>query len=270
MKVGADLSHVFCTKDAATVIKSYSPELIVHPILEESYSVRDDERESVSSSILTEVIKWMERFDCIVVGPGLGRDSFLMDCVSNIMRHARQANIPTVVDGDGLFLITNNIGLVEDNSLAILTPNVYEYKRLVQKVLNCEVNEENASEQLTALCEKIGGVTIMRKGKADLISDGKKVTQVSTFGSPRRCGGQGDILSGSVAVFSSWAWHFLSSNEQPKENSVNPMVLGCIAGSLLLRKAAALAFEKNKRSTVTTDIIEFLGQSLEDICPAGR
>ncbi|VAI02622.1 unnamed protein product [Triticum turgidum subsp. durum] len=242
LKVGADLSHVFCTKDAATVIKSYSPELIVHPILEESYSVRDDERESVSSSILTEVIKWVERFDCIVVGPGLGRDSFLMDCVSNIMRHARQANIP----------------------------NVYEYKRLVQKILNCEVNEENASEQLTALCQKIGGVTIMKKGKADVISDGKKVTQVSTFGSPRRCGGQGDILSGSVAVFSSWARHFLLSNEQPKETSVNPMVLGCIAGSLLLRKAAALAFEKNKRSTVTTDIIEFLGQSLEDICPAGR
>lgn len=37
---GADLSHVFCTKDAAPVIKSYSPELIVHPLLEESYSVR--------------------------------------------------------------------------------------------------------------------------------------------------------------------------------------------------------------------------------------
>jgi ATP-dependent NAD(P)H-hydrate dehydratase len=70
------------------------------------------------------------------------------------MRHAQQANIPTVVDGDGLFLVTNNIGLVEDNPLAILTPNVYEYKRLVQKVLNCEVNEENASEQLTALCQK--------------------------------------------------------------------------------------------------------------------
>lgn len=37
---GADLSHVFCTKDAAPVIKGYSPELIVHPVLEESYSVR--------------------------------------------------------------------------------------------------------------------------------------------------------------------------------------------------------------------------------------
>ena len=30
---GADLSHVFCTQEAAPVIKSYSPELIVHPIL---------------------------------------------------------------------------------------------------------------------------------------------------------------------------------------------------------------------------------------------
>lgn len=268
LKVGADLSHVFCTKDAATVIKSYSPELIVHPILEESYSVRVDERASVSSKILTEVAKWMERFDCIVVGPGLGRDPFLLECVSNIMRHARQANIPTVVDGDGLFLVNNNLNLVEGNPLAILTPNVYEYKRLVQKVLNCDVDEESASEQLIALCQKIGDVTIMQKGKADVISDGKTVTQVSTFGSPRRCGGQGDILSGSVAVFASWARHFVLTNEEPTEKRVNPMTLGCIAASLLLRKAASHAFEKNKRSTVTSDIIEFLGKSLEDICPA--
>ncbi|KAK4841986.1 hypothetical protein QYF36_013794 [Acer negundo] len=35
LKIGADLSHLFCTKDAAPVIK-----VIVHPILEESYSIR--------------------------------------------------------------------------------------------------------------------------------------------------------------------------------------------------------------------------------------
>ena len=33
LRVGADLSHVFCARGAATVIKSYSPELIVHPYL---------------------------------------------------------------------------------------------------------------------------------------------------------------------------------------------------------------------------------------------
>lgn len=30
---GADLTHVFCAREAASVIKSYSPELIVHPVL---------------------------------------------------------------------------------------------------------------------------------------------------------------------------------------------------------------------------------------------
>lgn len=42
--------------------------------------LRDDEKASVSTKILAEVAKWMERFDCIIVGPGLGRDPFLLVC----------------------------------------------------------------------------------------------------------------------------------------------------------------------------------------------
>ncbi|XP_058109164.1 ATP-dependent (S)-NAD(P)H-hydrate dehydratase isoform X2 [Magnolia sinica] len=247
LKIGADLSHVFCTKDAGAVIKSYSPELIVHPLLEESYSVRDDEKASVSSKVLYEVGKWMERFDCIVVGPGLGRDPFLLD---------------------GLFLVTNNLDLVKGYPLAVLTPNVNEYKRLIQKVLDCEVNDQDAPQQLLSLAGRIGGATILRKGKSDLISDGETVTMVSMYGSPRRCGGQGDILSGSVALFSSWARQQTSATDDSSNSPRNPMVLGCIAGSSLLRKAASLAFMNKKRATLTTDIIEYLGKSLEDICPA--
>ncbi|PPD97312.1 hypothetical protein GOBAR_DD05657 [Gossypium barbadense] len=262
LKIGADLSHVFCTEGAATVIKSYSPELIVHPILEESYNisgVNDEGKRDISKKILSEFDKWMERFDCLLVGPGLGRDPFLLECVSKIMTRARQSNVPIVVDGDGLFLVTNSIELVSGYRLAVLTPNVNEYKRLVQKVLGCDVNDQNTHGELLSLSKQIGNVTILRKGKSDLISDGEKLRyfyfglvnairppkgnqlsqSVSIYGSPRRCGGQGDILSGRT----------------------NPTVLGCIAGSALLRKAAALAFEHKKRSTLTTDIIEHLGQS---------
>ncbi|PRQ38789.1 putative ATP-dependent NAD(P)H-hydrate dehydratase [Rosa chinensis] len=266
LKIGADLSHVFCTRDAASVIKSYSPELIVHPILEESYSVRDEDKSFILEKVLGEVDKWMERFDCLVIGPGLGRDPFLLDCVSKIIKHARQSNVPIVIDGDGLFLITNCLDLVSGYHLAVLTPNVNEYKRLVQKVLSCEVNDEDAREQLLSLAKRIGGVTILRKGKADLISDGEIVESVSIYGSPRRCGGQGDILSGSVAVFLSWARQIVT-DENLSISSRNPTMLGCIAGSTLMRKAASLAFENKKRSTLTTDIIECLGRSLQDICP---
>jgi ATP-dependent NAD(P)H-hydrate dehydratase len=34
LKVGCDLVHVFCPQSAALPIKSYSPELIVHPLLD--------------------------------------------------------------------------------------------------------------------------------------------------------------------------------------------------------------------------------------------
>ncbi|EPS63251.1 hypothetical protein M569_11536, partial [Genlisea aurea] len=99
LKIGADLSHVFCTKDAAPVIKSYSPELIVHPILEESYSVREEDKKYISANVIQEIDKWMERFDCLVIGPGLGRDPFLLECVAEIMKHARAFNVPMVIDG---------------------------------------------------------------------------------------------------------------------------------------------------------------------------
>ncbi|GMH18814.1 hypothetical protein Nepgr_020655 [Nepenthes gracilis] len=233
LKIGADLSHVFCTKDAAPIIKSYSPELIVHPVLEESYSVRGEEGIHVSSKVLAEVDKWLERFDCVVIGPGLGRDPFLLHCVTEIMKHARQLNIPIVIDGDGLFLVTNNLDLVSGYPLAVLTPNVNEYKRLVQKVLNCEVNDQNAPGELISLVNRIGGITILRKGRSDLISDGETVCSVSIFGSPRRCGGQGDILSGSVAVFLSWARQSISVKEDLGIRLENPTVLGCVAGHKL-------------------------------------
>ena len=50
-QVGADLSHCFCTSGAATVIKSYSPELIVHPYLPDSTDYDDDVRLCFSLSL---------------------------------------------------------------------------------------------------------------------------------------------------------------------------------------------------------------------------
>mgnify|MGYP003950106785 CR=1 FL=1 len=32
LKSGADLAHIFCSKSSSVSIKSYSPEIIVHPV----------------------------------------------------------------------------------------------------------------------------------------------------------------------------------------------------------------------------------------------
>lgn len=55
LKAGADLVHVFCESEAGQVIKSYSPELIVHPVLDTEY-------------VLEEIDQWLPRFHCVVIG----------------------------------------------------------------------------------------------------------------------------------------------------------------------------------------------------------
>ena len=46
---------MFCEKEAGNVIKSYSPELIVHPVLDTEY-------------VLEEIDKWLPRLHCVVIG----------------------------------------------------------------------------------------------------------------------------------------------------------------------------------------------------------
>ncbi|KAL2607770.1 hypothetical protein R1flu_026343 [Riccia fluitans] len=276
LRMGADLAHVFCTEGAGTVIKSYSPELIVHPVLRESHDTNSENLSwrKLVEKVVGDVGKWLEKFDCLVIGPGLGRDELLMECVSEIILMARERNIPMVIDGDGLFLITNQPQLISGYRLAVLTPNVMEHKRLVGKMIEGKQSvPNNMPAQLKALAERMGGVTIVQKGKSDLISDGQQVLASDYFGSPRRCGGQGDVLSGSTAVFVSWARQYLQNENSKSVASVterissNPAIVGSLAGSLLLRKSAADAFSKHKRSTLTTDIIDSLGPSMEEFFP---
>lgn len=44
--------------------------------------LRDEDRIFLFNKAISEVDKWMERFDCLVVGPGLGRDPYLLVCFS--------------------------------------------------------------------------------------------------------------------------------------------------------------------------------------------
>lgn len=47
---------------------------------------------------------------------------------------------------------------------------------------------------------RLGHVTVVQKGPADQVSDGDTVQAFGEFGSPRRVGGQGDIMAGRWAA----------------------------------------------------------------------
>ena len=91
--------------------------------------------------------------------------------------------------------------------------------------------------------------TIILKGKQDSISDGHVSLVCSEEGSPRRCGGQGDVLSGLTGLFLYWAM---------KQNLEQPTVAAAWAASKTVKEASKIAFAKKLFGMSAQDIIEEL------------
>ncbi|XP_041970935.1 ATP-dependent (S)-NAD(P)H-hydrate dehydratase [Aricia agestis] len=237
LKVGADLVHVFCSASSAPIIKSYSPELIVHPLL--------DHKDAIS-----EISPWLDRLHAIVIGPGLGRADKTFETVSQLIGIIKEKKIPLVIDADGLFLITQQPALIKDfSSPIILTPNKIEFERLIQNTGG--ISDLHKSSKYT---------TVLKKGENDevLSPDASLQWQSSVGGSARRCGGQGDLLSGSLAVFLYWC--LLNGNKLPidkgSDSKLSASSFACYASSALVRLCNEKAFKLKGRSMLATDMIE--------------
>jgi ATP-dependent NAD(P)H-hydrate dehydratase len=258
LKTGSDLSYVICTKDAGTPIKSYGPELIVLPLLR-TESDFPPETTKTWAPLLTMLLDWMSRATTIVIGPGLGRDPIVHHMAKEVVYHARSKSIPLLFDGDGLWAVENDPSLVKGYPLAVLTPNVNEYNRLCEKVLKKEAKGSNPEESVIELAKSLGNVTIVRKGEKDIISNGHSVLTCDIPGGPRRVGGQGDVLAGTIGCFVSWAnLSKESKNPQPlsePSNLMNAAYCGCALTKLCSKKA----FEEKGRSMVAADLVQFIG-----------
>ncbi|XP_064405480.1 ATP-dependent (S)-NAD(P)H-hydrate dehydratase-like [Halichondria panicea] len=245
MRAGADLSHVFCPEEAAPVIKSYSPELIVHPLLNASGDM---------SSVLEGVSQWLPRLNALVVGPGLGREASQMTNVKHLLQRARERQMDMVIDADGLYLVTQSPECVTDYSRVILSPNAIEFQRLYHKMFGHNPEPSgDMQEQTRALAETLGNLTILRKGATDIISNGQQVIECTEVGCPRRCGGQGDLLSGLTALLYFWARQ--AQDRLSSDTSLPPSMVACFGASFLIKKCAEQAFNKHHRSMLAGDMV---------------
>ncbi|EFJ44426.1 hypothetical protein VOLCADRAFT_82819 [Volvox carteri f. nagariensis] len=258
LAVGADLSHVFCSTSAAPIIKQYSPDLLVHPYFLQR------------SDLLQHVESWFNRLDCLVVGPGLGRDPLLLDIARSVILRAKAAKMPLVLDGDGLFLVAREPELVAGYTNCVLTPNLNEFRRLASTMgVSLHGPNNDRSSKLLEVTAHLRGPTLVSKGPVDAICDGKVTMICNASGGAKRCGSQGDILAGTIATFISWTLAFLDSARQSAEVEVvilpeiNPMVLASYGACLVTRTAAAYAFAARKRAMVASDMLGQLGSAME-------
>lgn len=84
LRAGVDMAHIFCEDSAAAPIKTYSPELIVHPVLMSSRKL-DKDAEETAKYLASQVAEWLRSLHCVVIGPGLGRDPLILKTAACII-----------------------------------------------------------------------------------------------------------------------------------------------------------------------------------------
>lgn len=136
--------------------------------------------------------------------------------------------------------------------------------------------EESVSDpkSVKKLAAALGGVTIVRKGQFDVISDGKKLVQCTRSGGLRRCGGQGDVLAGIISTLAGWNFgpesaYELSEKLRKREGhrfTASRTMLAAWGACALTREASRRAYEQHHRGTTTPLILEHVGPAFYDLC----
>ncbi|KAF9699647.1 hypothetical protein EKO04_002172 [Ascochyta lentis] len=253
-KLGCDMSHVICEPGAAAVIKTYSPNLMVHPIMRQEKNVAQSES---ADSVSAEVVSMLSRLHVIVIGPGLGRDKLMQDTCAKVIEEAKKQGIPFVLDADGLFLAQTRPELVDGCKECILTPNVVEFARLA-KAKGVNVDEGDPAELCSKLSKAFGGVTIIQKGSKDYISNGDHTLVSEGEGGLKRSGGQGDTLTGSLATLLAYrkAYHDKIWDHDNSMGKSETLALAAYGGSCITRECSRLAYKEKGRSLQASDLTE--------------
>lgn len=173
----------------------------------------------------------LPRLHVLVVGPGLGRDPLMQDTISHVVRAARKAGLPIVLDADALQVVQKDPSLVRGYASAVMTPNVVEFKRLWSAL------GKEGEGSVEVLSKELGGVTIIQKGGQDLVSNGSKTLTVDLQGGKKRSGGQGDTLTGAIATFLGWRKAYMDGlwDVGEKMGEEETIALAAFAGSAITR-----------------------------------
>ncbi|XP_075981089.1 ATP-dependent (S)-NAD(P)H-hydrate dehydratase-like [Anticarsia gemmatalis] len=246
LKVGADLVHVITTEDASPVIKSYSPDLIVHPYL--------------SAKHASKIRALLPKMHVVIIGPGLGREDATLHLIHDIIEECKTLRKPLILDADSLFAIYKDPSVLKNYPCpgAILTPNQREAAKLIESVSN------NSSNWYTYWGDC---VSVLVKGEKDAFHSNASnfVWTATGGGSGRRAGGQGDILSGALGTFYNWALNTdLCQNEN---NTQLAQSVASYAAAKLTRLCNFRAFTQHGRSMTASDMIQEIHAAFDSMFP---
>ena len=191
LRAGVDMVFILAPAPTASVIQSFSPNLIVRAVGTEGRFGPPDGKELAREAL-------SRHPDALLVGNGAGRDPGTLEALRTLVREVH-SRIPLVLDADGLSLADPSRDPPwRDGSPdhLLLTPNGREFARLLGRAE--ETSPRAGTEATEGLARRLRA-TLLQKGPEDVISDGTRTKVNGTHHPAMAVGGAGDVLAGVAA-----------------------------------------------------------------------
>ncbi len=227
LRTGVGLVFIAAPRRISSVIRSYSPDLIVHELCDDVVTSRD----------LSAISELLTQSDALVLGPGIGRSSGTNVVIPRIIQKAHAMKKSILVDADAIRAVA---GMRYDGINMILTPHAGEFKALSGVEVPLEWRKR------VPICvdfAKRKRCVLLLKGHETVVTDGFRV-KVNRTGNPGMAkGGMGDVLSGIIGAF-------LAQHVEPFDAAV--------AGAFLHGRAGDLLLKEKGFHMISSDLVEIL------------
>lgn len=182
LRGGAGLVTVACPGPLADSIRGNTPEIMTMPLGSDVHWTPQN---------VETIAGQLERFDAVVVGPGLGRSRKTVDFLKELVASCA---LPLVLDADALFCLAQVPELLEHlREDAILTPHPGEMAKLTGgTAATVQDDRFTAAEEFT----RKTSATLVLKGAGTLVADKKRTCISPISAPPLAVGGSGDVLAG--------------------------------------------------------------------------
>ncbi|NYB51801.1 MAG: NAD(P)H-hydrate dehydratase [Methanobacteriaceae archaeon] len=226
LAAGADLAVVACPQHLSPVIRSYSPDLIVHGLSNDFINPKDTD----------ELLKLSENFDSVVLGCGIGREDETSLAVNDL---AVEIEKPLLMDADALKLVGPGV-LPRRIHETVITPHKGEFKEFSGLNIPADLkNRINVVKEVSRESE----TTIILKGNVDIIACDDNLKLNKTGNPGMTVGGTGDCLAGLIGALIARGHDCFEAT---------------YLGAYINGKAGDLALEEYGYNFTATDLLKFI------------
>jgi len=209
-------------------------------------ALAEDGAGSLVEAAADTVLAAAERGGALALGPGLGRSQ---DAFALARRLAREAQLPLVLDADGLNAHAGRLGeLATRTAASVLTPHAGELARLL--ALDSAEVERERLQRVRETAAQAQAVTVL-KGDDTLVAEPSGRVAVSAGGTPALAtAGTGDVLTGVIAAL-------LAQGLDPFTSAAAGVWLHARAGRQAARRLGGV------EGVIATDVIDALPAARE-------